>query len=148
MRSSRQGAIKRPRRGCAAKVHNRHQRVSPRLPTFLPELSMTMTCPPRIICHHGHEKEVSMNYATLITPERLRAFFHPRSIALVGATDRSRWSIYTYQNLKTFGYPDSIFCVNPNYEVVHGEPAAKRLSDIQEPVDLAFIMVPTHQVYP
>jgi acyl-CoA synthetase (NDP forming) len=89
-----------------------------------------------------------MNHVTSIPPERLRGFFQPRSIALVGATDRSRWSINTYQNLKTFGYPGSIYCVNPNYQVVHGEPAVKRLSDIQEPVDLAFIMVPTHQVYP
>src|SRR5205085_442090 len=32
--------------------------------------------------------------------------------------------------------------------VVHGEPALKRLSDIAQPVDLAFIMVPTHVVYP
>ncbi len=89
-----------------------------------------------------------MTYAAPITTERLRAFFHPRSIALVGATDRSRWSINTYQNLKTFGYPGSIYCVNPNYELVHGEPAVKRLGDIREPVDLAFIMVPTQQVYP
>jgi acetate---CoA ligase (ADP-forming) len=88
-----------------------------------------------------------MNQDTAITPERLRAFFHPSSIALVGATDRSRWSINIYQNLKTFGYPGSIFCVNPNYETIHGEPAVKRLADIQKPVDLAFIMVPTHQVY-
>ena len=89
-----------------------------------------------------------MNQLTPITTDRLRAFFHPRSIALVGATDRSRWSLNTYQNLKTFGYPGSIFCVNPNYETIHGEPAVKRLADIAEPVDLAFIMVPTHQVYP
>lgn len=89
-----------------------------------------------------------MKQVTSISPERLRAFFQPRSIALVGATDRSRWSINTFQNLKTFGYRGPIFCVNPNYEIVHGEPAVKRLGDIEEPVDLAFIMVPTQQVYP
>ncbi|HZU69951.1 MAG TPA: acetate--CoA ligase family protein [Ktedonobacteraceae bacterium] len=89
-----------------------------------------------------------MNPPVSITTERLRAFFHPHSIALVGATDRSRWSINTYQNLKAFGYTGSIYCVNPNYEVVHGEPAVKRLGDIREAVDLAFIMVPTRQVYP
>ena len=88
-----------------------------------------------------------MNQGTFITPERLRMFFHPRSIALVGATDRSRWSIYTHQNLKVFGFPGPIYCVNPNYETVHGEPAVKRLSDIREAVDLAFIMVPTQRVY-
>ncbi|HLH61660.1 MAG TPA: acetate--CoA ligase family protein [Ktedonobacteraceae bacterium] len=89
-----------------------------------------------------------MNQPVPITTERLRAFFHPHSIALVGATDRSRWSINTYQNLKAFGYTAPIYCVNPNYEVVHGEPAVKRLGDIPEAVDLAFIMVPTRQVYP
>ncbi|HET9921008.1 MAG TPA: acetate--CoA ligase family protein [Ktedonobacteraceae bacterium] len=82
-----------------------------------------------------------------ISPERLRRLFHPRSIALVGATDRSRWSISTYQNLKTFSFPGSVYCVNPNYEVVHGEPAVKRLADIPEPVDLAYIMVPTSRVF-
>ena len=45
-----------------------------------------------------------MENANTISPAQLRAFFHPRSIALVGATDNSRWSIYTYQNLKTFGF--------------------------------------------
>ena len=88
-----------------------------------------------------------MDNANTISPAQLRAFFHPRSIALVGATDNSRWSIYTYQNLKTFGFAGSIYCVNPRYEIVHGQPAVKRLRDIQEPVDLAFIMVPTGRVY-
>ncbi|HVB21495.1 MAG TPA: acetate--CoA ligase family protein [Ktedonobacteraceae bacterium] len=88
-----------------------------------------------------------MHTANTIAPAQLRAFFHPRSIALVGATDNSRWSIYTYQNLKTFGYAGPIYCVNPRYEVVHGQAAVKRLSDIREPVDLAFIMVSTERVY-
>ena len=83
-----------------------------------------------------------------ITPERLKTFFHPRSIALVGATDNSRWSSSTFQNLKSFGYTGPIFCVNPNYELVHGQTAVKRLSDIAQPVDLAFIMVPTQKVHP
>ncbi|HLJ36064.1 MAG TPA: acetate--CoA ligase family protein [Ktedonobacteraceae bacterium] len=88
-----------------------------------------------------------MQTANTISPTQLRAFFHPRSIALVGATDNSRWSIYTYQNLKMFGFAGPIYCVNPRYDVVHGQAAVKRLSDIQEPIDLAFIMVPTERVY-
>src|SRR5947209_10465282 len=89
-----------------------------------------------------------MNSALSITPGRLREFFHPQSIALVGATDASRWSVTTFQNLKTFSFPGPIFCVNPRHAIVHGEPAVKRLSDIAQPVELAFIMVPTHLVYP
>ncbi len=85
--------------------------------------------------------------APRVSPERLHALFHPRSIALVGATDKSRWSINTFQNLKTSGFPGPVYCVNPNYETVHGEPVVKRLADIPEPVDLAYIMVPTQRVY-
>ncbi len=86
-----------------------------------------------------------------VVPAQLREFFHPRSIALVGATDASRWSVITYQNLKNFGFPDPIYCVHPHHAVVHGEAAFKRLGDIPRPdgspVDLAFIMVPTRLVY-
>ncbi len=89
-----------------------------------------------------------MNEMTSLAPERLRAFFHPRSIALVGATDRSRWSVSTFFNLKNFNFPGPVYCVNPNYEHIHGEPAFKRLSDLPTPVDMAYVMVPTRQVYP
>ncbi len=89
-----------------------------------------------------------MNQAMLITPSRLRDFFLPQSIALVGATDASRWSVTTFENLKNFGFPGPIYCVNPHHAVVHGEPAVKRLSDIRQHVDLAFVMVPTPLVYP
>jgi acyl-CoA synthetase (NDP forming) len=82
-----------------------------------------------------------------ITPERLRAFFHPRSIALVGATDNSGWSLNTFTNLKTFG-SGPLYCVNPRRETVHGAPAIKSLHDLPEPVDLAYLMVPASQLYP
>jgi len=95
-------------------------------------------------CHKG----VPVNQPQPITPNRLKEFFHLRSIALVGATDASRWSVITYQNLKNFGFAGPVYCVNPRHAVVHGEPAVKRLSDIGQPVDLAFIMVPTSLVYP
>ena len=79
--------------------------------------------------------------------EQLYAFFRPRSIALVGATDNSRWSVYTFENLKNFKFPGPIYLVNPNHEFVHGQRALKSLREIPGPVDLAFIMVPTQLVY-
>ncbi|WAH37489.1 acetate--CoA ligase family protein [Alicyclobacillus dauci] len=84
----------------------------------------------------------------LTSPERLRQFFHPQSIALVGATDKSRWSLFTYMNLKTFGGSGgaTVHCVHPKHEVVHGQKAVPSLLDIDEPVDLAYVMVPTGQV--
>ncbi len=88
-----------------------------------------------------------MNDVRTLPFERLRAFFSPHSIALVGATDNSRWSVYTFQNLRTFGFPGPIYCVNPNREIVHGERAFKSLRDLPETVDLAYIMVPTQRVF-
>ncbi|MCL6599831.1 MAG: acetate--CoA ligase family protein [Alicyclobacillus macrosporangiidus] len=81
-----------------------------------------------------------------VTPEDLRGLFHPRSIALVGATDNSRWSIFTFNNLKERKFPGPIYCVNPHREVVHGERAFRSLLEIPEPVDLAYVMVPSHVV--
>src|SRR5215467_12822285 len=83
-----------------------------------------------------------------ITPEKLGAFFHPKSVALVGATEKSPWSLSLFRNLKELGFPGQVYCVNPNHAVVHGEPVFKSLSDISQPVDLAYIMVPTRRVYP
>jgi acyl-CoA synthetase (NDP forming) len=79
---------------------------------------------------------------------RLKSLFHPRSIALVGATDNSRWSSNTYQNLRQCQFPGPIHLVHPVREVVHGAPAVKRLRDIPEPPDLVYVMVPTSQVLP
>ncbi|HEY7348144.1 MAG TPA: acetate--CoA ligase family protein [Ktedonobacterales bacterium] len=88
-----------------------------------------------------------MSEAQRIPPERLRAFFHPQSIALIGATDRSGWSLNVFNNLKAFSR-GPLYCVNPKYETIHGEPAIKSLQDLPAPVDLAYIMAPTAQVYP
>src|SRR5260370_15518647 len=83
-----------------------------------------------------------------VPAKQLHRLFHPRSIALVGATDNSRWSIYTFENLKNFGFSGPIYLVNPNREIVHGERAYKTLGDLPEPVDLAFVMVATPRVLP
>lgn len=83
-----------------------------------------------------------------VSPEQLRQFFCPRSIALVGATDNSRWSIYTYENLKNYSFPGAIYLVNPNRAIVHGQQAYKTLRDLPAPVDLAFVMVSTPRVLP
>lgn len=80
-----------------------------------------------------------------MNPDQLRHFFHPRTIVLVGATDRSGWSQHVFTNLLTFG-GQAPYCVNPNYATIHGQPAYRSLSDLPEQVDLAFLMVPTTQV--
>jgi acetate---CoA ligase (ADP-forming) len=78
----------------------------------------------------------------------LRALFHPRSIALVGATDKSGWSRGTYDNLRSHGFGGDVYLVTHRGGRVHGARAYSRLGDIPGPVDLAYVMVPPQAVLP
>ncbi|GAA1826223.1 acetate--CoA ligase family protein [Planosporangium flavigriseum] len=73
----------------------------------------------------------------------LHALFNPRSIALVGATDKSGWSLSTFDNLRQYGFAGPVYLVNPRTEVVHGQRAYPSLAAVPGPVDLAYVMVPT-----
>ena len=72
----------------------------------------------------------------------LTAMLRPRSIALVGATDRSRWSQNTFDNLVNRKYPGDIHLVSRRGGVVHGRAAATSCADVGAPIDLALLMVP------
>ncbi len=74
---------------------------------------------------------------------RLRGLFAPRSVALVGATDRSQWSVYTYANLRRYSPDVAVHVVHPRHQEVHGRPALPSIAAIGEAVDLAYVMVPT-----
>src|SRR5262252_8573506 len=79
---------------------------------------------------------------------RLAKLLKPRSVALIGATDHSMWSQYTYQNLRALSPDVPVYCVHPRHDVVHGQPVHRSISAIGQPVDLAYVMVPTSQVIP
>ena len=79
---------------------------------------------------------------------RLRTLFEPRSIALVGASDKSTWSLMIHVGLTQGGFGGKVYYVNPRNPTVHGQPAVARLTDIKEPVDLCYIMVGTDGVLP
>ncbi|MEV1244034.1 acetate--CoA ligase family protein [Nonomuraea sp. NPDC049750] len=76
----------------------------------------------------------------------VEALFNPGSIALVGATDKSGWSISTLLNLRTYGFAGPVHLVNPRGGTVHGAPAHRSLAEVPAPVDLAYVMVPTGAV--
>ena len=80
--------------------------------------------------------------------ERLRTLFEPRSIALVGASDKSTWSLMIHVGLTQGGFAGKVYYINPRNPTVHGQPTVARLADIAEPVDLCYIMVGTEGVLP
>ncbi|SFN25415.1 Acyl-CoA synthetase (NDP forming) [Pseudonocardia ammonioxydans] len=77
-----------------------------------------------------------------ITPQRLASLFRPRSVALVGASDKSNFSAVTYRNLVDFGLGDRTHLVNRRGAETHGRPTVTSCREIGEPVDVAFMMVP------
>lgn len=74
--------------------------------------------------------------------EDLAAFFAPRNVALVGASDRSAWSQSAFARFGEYGHEGALFAVNRNGNGAHGLPGYRRIVDIPEPVDTAFIYVP------
>ncbi|GGK74685.1 acetate--CoA ligase family protein [Mangrovihabitans endophyticus] len=82
----------------------------------------------------------------LVTPQRLRSFFAPRSVALVGASDSSGWAGFIVESLRTAGLPGPMVPVHRRHRSAFGTPTIRRLTDLDRPVDLAFALVPTDAV--
>ena len=66
---------------------------------------------------HGHE-----------VVARLRAMFGARSVALVGATDKSQWSKTTYENLRTFSPDVDVHLVHPQHQRSTVRPPSRRFA--------------------
>ena len=85
---------------------------------------------------------------TTTTPARhdLRPLFEPKSIALIGATDKSMWSLNTFLNIQGSDFTGRTYLVNPRTPEVHGEKTYQSIAELPEVVDLVFVMVPTGAV--
>lgn len=77
-----------------------------------------------------------------ITPQRLESLFRPRSVALVGAANKSLFSQLAYGNLVEFGFADRTWLVNRRGAETHGRSTVRSCAEIDEQVDVAFLMVP------
>src|SRR3954471_19791072 len=82
----------------------------------------------------------------LATPDRLRSFFAPRSIALVGASDSSGWGQFIVASLATSGFTGPLRPVHPTRPTAFDRPTVPNLRDLDEPVDLAYVLAPTRAV--
>lgn len=77
----------------------------------------------------------------------LHALFHPRAIAVVGASDDPvKIGGRPLAFLVRHGYRGSVFPVNPSRATVQGLPAFPSLAAIPEPVDVAVVVVPAERV--
>ena len=77
----------------------------------------------------------------------LDRLFQPRSVAVVGASDREgSVGAAVMRNLVGGGYRGGIHPINPNRRQVCGQPTFSSLSEISDPVDLVVIAVPIASV--
>jgi acetyltransferase len=77
----------------------------------------------------------------------LSALFEPRSVALIGASERpGKVGTVLLDNLLAGGFAGTVFAVNPNYASVRGVACVPSVSRIAAAVDLALIATPAPTV--
>ena len=77
----------------------------------------------------------------------LQPLLAPRSVALVGATEREgALGAIVYRNLAAAGLHGALYAVNPKHEAVFGTKAYARLADLPEKPELAVIVTPARTV--
>src|SRR5262245_2067469 len=76
--------------------------------------------------------------------EGVRALLNPKSVAIVGASDRpGNWSMRVFQTLRRFAFAGPIYPVNPrNATVWNGETCYPSLADLPEAPDHVVVIVP------
>ena len=77
---------------------------------------------------------------------RMRNFLEPRSVAVIGATEGTSYGGRMVDNLRDFGFSGKIFPVNPKRTEVKGMVCYPSVLDIEEPVDLAAVIIPARAV--
>lgn len=84
-----------------------------------------------------------------MTEIRPTALLAPRSVAVVGATERpGSYGDTVVRNLEHAGFAGPVFPVNPGRDSVHGHPCFPSLFDLPDPVDAVVVAVPAPAVTP
>src|SRR3989338_7394585 len=79
----------------------------------------------------------------------LRSFFHPRSVAVIGASRTPGHVGYVIlENFTKSGFKGKIYGVNPHADEILGVRCVASVLDITEAVELAVVAVPAEMVIP
>jgi acyl-CoA synthetase (NDP forming) len=79
--------------------------------------------------------------------KKIHTLFHPRSVAIVGASKTlGKWGFTFVLHLTQGGYKGRIYPINPAGGEFLGRKVYKSVKDLPGPVDLAFILLPPKKV--
>lgn len=70
----------------------------------------------------------------------------PRSIAVIGASEKAGYGGRMMKNLITHSYKGKLYPINPNYERIFGWRAYPSLDQVESDIDLAIIIVKAEKV--
>jgi acetate---CoA ligase (ADP-forming) len=77
----------------------------------------------------------------------LRFFFHPASVAVIGASESpGKLGHEILRNLMDGGFPGALYPINPKSDRILGFQCFKNVKDIPEAVDLAVVIIPARLV--
>jgi acetate---CoA ligase (ADP-forming) len=76
------------------------------------------------------------------------AFFRPRSVAIVGASETGGggWPRAIFSNLEYAGFPTEVYLINPRREELWGRKVYPDFASLPGPVDLALTIVPAEAI--
>lgn len=90
---------------------------------------------------------VEREYLPPISPQIIRSFFYPRSIAFVGASaELGKWGHTLFTIADAGGYKGDIYLVNPKGTPIAGRETYRSVTEIPGTVDLAVVTIPAHSV--
>jgi acyl-CoA synthetase (NDP forming) len=79
----------------------------------------------------------------IATQEALHALFHPRAVAVIGASDdTTKHGYIVLTNVRDTGFQGGIFGISRRLKDVDGIPCFSDLASLPEPVDTAFLAIP------
>jgi acyl-CoA synthetase (NDP forming) len=81
--------------------------------------------------------------ARIATQEALHALFHPRAVAVIGASDdTTKHGYIVLTNVRDTGFRGGIYGISRRLNDVDGIPCFADLAALPEPVDTAFLAIP------
>ena len=77
------------------------------------------------------------------TQEALHALFHPRAVAVIGASDdTTKHGYIVLTNARDVGFPGGVYGVSRRLTAIDGIPCFPDLTEAPEPIDAAFLAIP------
>jgi acetyltransferase len=72
--------------------------------------------------------------------------FKAQSVVIVGASDRAKWPLTIYENLREHGFPGRVYPINPRRDEVWGTRCYPDFASLPEAPDLGLFIIPAEAV--